>query len=114
MADAKVRTERVLAKPGTPSSNTCPLASRPTRSRSTNACWPTTTLPTVSRKRVTQVDACRTRSFNASRVADMEDDGGATTGGGGAQRTSGGHQRCGNIKVLRNGVLVRGAFNAEL
>lgn len=38
---AKVSTASVLATPGTPSSNTCPLASKPTRIRSTRRSWPT-------------------------------------------------------------------------
>src|SRR5215475_3262034 len=38
---AKVSTARVLATPGTPSSSTWPLASRPTSIRSTRRSWPT-------------------------------------------------------------------------
>ncbi len=38
-------TDSVFARPGTPSSNTWPLASRPMTSRSTRYCWPTMTLP---------------------------------------------------------------------
>src|SRR5260221_14462053 len=45
MAVANVRTDMVLANPGTPSSKTCPLASKPTSSRSTNCSCPTMTLP---------------------------------------------------------------------
>src|SRR5205085_914757 len=38
---AKVSTARVLATPGTPSSSTWPLDSRPTSIRSTSWSWPT-------------------------------------------------------------------------
>ncbi|CKT35796.1 Uncharacterised protein [Mycobacterium tuberculosis] len=38
---AKVSTANVLATPGTPSSSTCPLDSRPTSIRSTSWSWPT-------------------------------------------------------------------------
>src|ERR1051326_5935552 len=38
-------TERVLARPGTPSSSTWPLASNPITSRSTRYVWPMMTLP---------------------------------------------------------------------
>ncbi len=39
-------TESVLARPGTPSSRTCPLQRRLRINLSTSACWPMTTLPT--------------------------------------------------------------------
>ena len=38
-----VRTSSVLPSPGTPSSNTWPLARRPTSNRSTSCSWPTMT-----------------------------------------------------------------------
>ena len=43
---ATVVSVRVLARPGTPSSNTWPPVSRPMRIRSTICFWPTMTLPT--------------------------------------------------------------------
>src|ERR1700751_2804281 len=41
---ANVRTDRVFAKPGTPSSNRWPLVSNPINKRVTKPFWPTTTL----------------------------------------------------------------------
>src|SRR6059036_1507310 len=43
---ATVRTARVLARPGTPSSRTWPPVSRPISSRSTITSWPTTRFAT--------------------------------------------------------------------
>src|SRR5690606_8032037 len=39
----------VLARPGTPSSSTCPLESRPISRRWMRCCWPTTTLAICSK-----------------------------------------------------------------
>ena len=46
MVSASVRTVSVLARPGTPSSNTCPPVSRLMSNRSTMYSWPTTRLAT--------------------------------------------------------------------
>ena len=48
-AVASDRTRRVLATPGTPSSRTCPPASRAMTRPVTAASWPTTALPTSLR-----------------------------------------------------------------
>ena len=44
--DPSVETVNVLARPGTPSSRTCPPASRPSMRRWSMSSWPTRTLPT--------------------------------------------------------------------
>ena len=44
MACARVFTDSVFARPGTPSSSTWPFASRPISRRSTRYCWPTMTV----------------------------------------------------------------------
>src|SRR6266850_458345 len=69
MAVASVRTDIVLARPGTPSSRTWPLASRPTSRRSTSCSWPTITRPTSARNARIQVDVSATCSFNGLLIA---------------------------------------------
>src|SRR5260370_23406460 len=64
MADARVRTDIVLARPGTRSSRTWPLASNPTNSRSTNCSWPTMTRPISARNLPTQPAVACTCSSN--------------------------------------------------
>ncbi len=57
-AAATVRTSSVFATPGTPSSSTCPRASRAITMPDTTASWPTTTLPTSARSRPRAARAC--------------------------------------------------------
>src|SRR6266705_2796389 len=78
MAVASVRTDIVFASPGTPSSRTCPLANRPTSSRSTNCSWPTITLPISVRNFPIQPAAACTCSLKGVLI------GGESRAGGGA------------------------------
>src|SRR5436190_11987284 len=64
MADARVRTDIVFARPGTPSRRTWPLASSPTRRRSTSCSWPTMTLAISVRSLVIQAAAAWTCSLS--------------------------------------------------
>src|ERR1035441_10550483 len=58
-------TDSVFASPGTPSSNTCPLASKPMTSRSTRYVWPTITLPNALNSGRTTAPASCTASLIA-------------------------------------------------
>src|SRR3990172_1744796 len=59
---ASVMTDIVLANPGTPSNNTCPLERMPINSLSIKYFWPTITLPTSYMRVFTKSLSCFTLS----------------------------------------------------
>ena len=63
-------TKRVLARPGTPTSKTCPLASSAVRSPSTTLCCPTICWP-MDVLSASLTVAARSSSFKSWLLADV-------------------------------------------
>src|SRR5260370_3504095 len=62
---ASVLTVSVLARPGTPSSNTCPPVMSPMSSRSIICFWPTITCPACAKSGSMTADSCCMRSVRS-------------------------------------------------